>query len=76
MNAECNRLTESLEELTYLETLNEDLIYREYRPALAKDNSNPFADFSQEHRDAFYRMKFREMNSRLSQGQPISRPPL
>jgi hypothetical protein len=62
-----SRLKTSLDDLTYLETLDEDTIYREYKPALSTDSKSPFLGFADDHRDAFNRLKFRDINFRLNQ---------
>ena len=45
----------------YLESITEDLIYEIYREAIVCDHARTFADFKQEHRDAYLRLKMRGM---------------
>jgi hypothetical protein len=46
---------------SYLESITEDIIYENYREAIICDHSRQFADFKQEHRDAYLRLKMRGM---------------
>jgi hypothetical protein len=50
-----------VEEVKYLESITEDLIYETYREAIVCDHTRTFADFKQEHRDAYLRLKMRGM---------------
>jgi hypothetical protein len=50
-----------LGEAKYLESITEDLIYETYREAIVCDHTRTFADFKQEHRDAYLRLKMRGM---------------
>ena len=43
-------------EVKYLESITEDQIYETYREAIVCDHTRTFADFKQEHRDAYLRL--------------------
>ena len=45
----------------YLELITEDLIYETYHEVIVCDHTRTFADFKQEHRDAYLRLKMRGM---------------
>ena len=53
--------------LEYLATLSEDDLLEKYYPSLLGDNTSPFSNFTQDHRDGYTRLKFRAMNKRNSQ---------
>jgi hypothetical protein len=44
---------------SYLQNLTEDIIYQTLGHAIRQDNSQAFDNFSQEHRDAYIRLKLR-----------------
>ena len=48
-----------LTDLNYLESITEDLLYDLYRDAITSDHSRLFSGFTQEHRDAYLRLKLR-----------------
>jgi hypothetical protein len=48
-----------LTDFKYLTSITEDLIYELYRDAIISDHSLPFEGFTQEHRDAYLRLKTR-----------------
>ena len=50
-----------LADAKYLESITEDLIYETYHEAIVCDHTRTFADFKQEHRDAYLRLKMRGM---------------
>ena len=45
--------------MSYLQNLTEDVIYQILGHAIRQDNSQSFDNFSQEHRDAYLRLKLR-----------------
>jgi hypothetical protein len=57
----------------YLESITEDLIYETYCEAIVCDHTRTFADFKQEHRDAYLRLKMRGMRP-ASFISPVSFP--
>ena len=62
-----------LAEGKYLESITEGLIYETYREAIVCDHTRTFADFKQEHRDAYLRLKMRGMRP-ASFISPVSIP--
>jgi hypothetical protein len=59
---------EALPRLGYLESLTESGLFEAYREALLHDTEISFpADFTQENRERYYRLKFRALNSACSQ---------
>jgi septin family protein len=50
-----------LADFKYLESITENLIYETYRDAILCDHTRTFADFKQEHRDTYLRLKMRGM---------------
>ena len=51
----------AFEGLSYLDSISFDLIFKEYRQALLRDNERPLDNFNQEHRDLYMRMKFKAL---------------
>jgi len=41
--------------------ISEDIIYQEYNAAIQINHSRGFEDFSQDHRDAYFRLKLRDL---------------
>ena len=60
-------------EFNYLESITEDLIYETYREAIVCDHKRSYANFMQEHRDAYLRLKMRGMRP-VSFPSPVSIP--
>lgn len=59
---------EALPTFGYLESLTESGIFKAYRAALLHDTEKSFpADFTQENRERYYRLKFRALNEARSQ---------
>ena len=58
-------------DVSYLESITEDIIYKNYREAIICDHTRTFNDFKQEHRDAYLRLKMRGMRP-ASMIPPIS----
>jgi hypothetical protein len=60
--------TEALPRFGYLEILTESGLFEAYRAALLHDTEKCFpADFTQENRERYYRLKFRALNAARSQ---------
>jgi hypothetical protein len=60
--------TEALPGFGYLEILSESGLFEAYRAALLHDTEKSFpADFTQENRERYYRLKFRALNAARSQ---------
>jgi hypothetical protein len=60
-------LKEEIPKFSYLESLTETLIFTSYQAALQANTEAPFpADFTQESRDTYYRLKFRALTASLS----------
>jgi hypothetical protein len=60
--------TEALPRFGYLESLTESGLFEAYRAALLHDTEKCFpADFTQENRERYYRLKFRALNAARSQ---------
>jgi hypothetical protein len=62
------QLTAVIQEYAHLSDMNETMILEHYMPAIVNDNTTPFTDFTQLHRDAYMRLRFRADNRR--QGVP------
>jgi len=62
------RLVSCLDEYQCLATLDESTLLDHYYPAVINDNVSPFKGFTQDHRDAYLRIRFRAENRRNSQG--------
>jgi len=45
----------------YLADITEDIIYQAYRVSIQSNHSKGFEDFSQHHRDAYLRLKLRDL---------------
>jgi hypothetical protein len=45
----------------YLADISEDIIYQAYRASIQSNHSKGFEDFSQHHRDAYLRLKLRDL---------------
>jgi hypothetical protein len=73
-NEDFTKLSSSLDTFSYLEKLDEEAIYEFYEQAFKADISAAFEGFLEVHRDAFFRLKFRSLNSRLGGNQ--SAPPM
>ena len=59
---ETKKIEDDLESIkNYLGKVRNDLIYETYREAIVCDHTRTFADFKQEHRDAYLRLKMRGM---------------
>lgn len=58
-NAHYDRFEQVLFNTAYLESVTEDVIYKNLGHAIRQENSEPFDNFSQEHRDAYLRLKLR-----------------
>lgn len=52
---------QAFEGLMYLDSIYFDLIFKEYRQALLRDNERPLDNFNQEHRDLYMRLKFKAL---------------
>ena len=61
----------NLDDTKYLSNLNEDSIYELYKPIIRLPHSEEFIDFNQYHRDAYLRLKLREI-SYVQNPPPIS----
>lgn len=48
-----------IERYSELDKINEDTLYKYYKPAINHKNKAPFKDFNQQHRDAYLRLKLR-----------------
>lgn len=70
LNATYSEFKANLEALIYLETLDEAAIYSCYEEAIKKDHQRPFDGFTQEHRDAYLRLKFKALGSPSVANQP------
>lgn len=51
----------NLDQYKYLANLSEDVIYQIYEPIITKDHTKPFTEFTQDHRDAYLRLKLRSV---------------
>ena len=54
--------------MRHLEGISESYIFEHYQPAIRQENDSTFDDFTQEHRDAYIRLKVR--------GVDQARPPV
>ena len=67
---EANSLYDHFEKVlsntSYLRDITEDVIYDAYKSAVRRNHAREFTDFSQLHRDAYMRLKLRD----LSYGAP------
>ena len=66
-NDDLKKITEVLSSYEYLMRLSEDTILDTCYPAVLSDNTITFTDFTQDHRDAYTRLKFRALNKRNAQ---------
>ena len=57
-----DKFEQQLKGYEYLATLSEADLLENYYPAIVSDNSSPFSNFTQNHRDAYIRLKFRAVN--------------
>ena len=57
-NDDLKKITEVLSSYEYLMRLSEDTILDTCYPAVLSDNTITFTDFTQDHRDAYTRLKF------------------
>jgi hypothetical protein len=62
-----------LAEVKYLESITEDLIYETYHEAIVCDHTRSFANFMQDHRDTYMRLKMRGVRP-ASFTSPVSIP--
>ena len=67
------KLTQVLQSLFYLASLSEDTILDTYFPAVLSDNTTPFVHFTQDHRDAYTRLKFRALNRKVDEHKNCER---
>ena len=58
------QLTGLIQEYAHLSDINETMLLEHYLPAISNDNTTPFTDFTQFHRDAYIRLRFRADNRR------------
>jgi len=65
-------ITSIFNEIKYLSTLNEDIIYRHYYGVLVSCGvtEQPFVGFRRFHRDVYLRLKFRAINERIGYTLP------
>jgi hypothetical protein len=61
INSAYEEFEKVIESLKYLEDITEDKIYQEYRSAIQVNHNRGFDDFSLYHRDAYIRLKLRDL---------------
>ena len=61
MNSKYGDFEKVLINSEYLADITEDFIYQAYRTGIQANHSRGFEDFSQDHRDAYLRLKLRDL---------------
>ena len=62
VNAQYDRFEKLYANSEYLADIDEDVLYANYKAEIRMDHKKDFANFSQLHRDAFLRLKLREIS--------------
>lgn len=65
-DARFDEFEKTYENTQYLENLSEDIIYSFYRGAIRSNHNREFQDFNQFHRDAYLRLKLRDLPYNLA----------
>jgi hypothetical protein len=68
LNPDFERLKASLKQCLDLGDLSEETIFIEYEAGIQIAGTKPFIGFTKENTEAFYRLKLRSIESRISQG--------
>ena len=66
VNDQLDEFNLMLNDLKYLGQLSCETLLEKYYPAILDDNTSPFTNFTQEHRDSYTKLKFRAINKRYS----------
>jgi hypothetical protein len=53
----------TVQELSYLETLSFDILYKVYQQALLRDNERPLTNFDDDQRDVYMKLKFKALRN-------------
>ena len=60
----------TLSNSSYLKEITEDVIYEAYQGVIKKNHTREFTDFSQNNRNAYIRLKLRDLTYSNSKSQP------
>ena len=61
VNNQYDKFEKILINTSYLQNISEDVIYKAYGNAIRRNHSRDFEDFNQYHRDAYMRLKLRDL---------------
>jgi len=63
--SEYDAFNKVLQDTKYLSEITDDILYECYGAAIRNDHARPFDGFTQEHRDAYLRLKLRGIHRGL-----------